>query len=150
MTLRPLDFESSASAYSATLANWLVRTEKFTRSCHHHTRPNWATIDFFSEVASDKLRKWPVPAAWWYLPPGGNPLGRVALASARNHKFLPVDEHSPCLSLLLLSSAFQGFSVFRTKRFETQRKGGKERYGRNLRFVALAPVFEAIDYFGVR
>ena len=61
------------------------------------------------------------------------------LASARNHKSLPVDEHSPCLSLLLLSSAFQGFSVFRTKRFETQRKGGKERYGRNLRFVALAP-----------
>ena len=38
-----------------------------------------------------------------------------------------VDEHSPCLSLLLLSSAFQDFSVFRTKRLETQRKGGAEK-----------------------
>ncbi len=43
------------------------------------------------------------------------------------------------------SSAFQDFSAFRTKRFETQRKGVTKRFGRNLRFLALAPVLEALS-----
>ncbi len=52
MTLRPLDFESSASAYSATLADRFVWTEKSTEVGYILQGPTGQVFDFFSQVAN--------------------------------------------------------------------------------------------------
>ncbi len=52
----------------------------------------------------------------------------LGASSSRGFAFLPIaSAYSPKSFSALFSSAFQNFSVFRTKRVETQRSGGAEK-----------------------